>query len=89
MIDWCDGLSSTGVSASGKAPVGGETCVFPADSGQGVRFTLAESWSALLLDDARVVHETTPIQSATTEAGWRDTLVLTYRAAGFQSPGDE
>ena len=25
---------------------------------QGVRFTLAEPWSALLLDDARVIHET-------------------------------
>ena len=66
--------------------IGGETRVFPADSGHGVRFTLAEPWSALLLDDARVVHETTPIQSATSETGWRDTLVLTYRAAGFQAP---
>ena len=28
-----------------------------------------EPWSALLLDDARVVHETTPIQSATGAAG--------------------
>jgi hypothetical protein len=51
-----------------------------------VRFTLEEPWSALLLDDARVVHETTPIQSSATEPGWRDTLVLTYRAAVFQSP---
>jgi hypothetical protein len=66
--------------------IGGETRVFPADSRHGVRFTLAEPWSALLLDDARVVHETTPIQSSTTQTGWRDTLVLTYRAAGFQAP---
>lgn len=66
--------------------VGGETRVFPADSGHGVRFTLAEPWSALLLDDGRVVHETTPIQSVTSATGWRDTLVLTYRAAGFQAP---
>lgn len=66
--------------------IGGETRVFPADSGRGVRFTLTEPWSALLLDDASVVHETTPIQSAESEPGWRDTLVLTYRAAGFQSP---
>jgi hypothetical protein len=66
--------------------LGGETRVFPVDSRQGVRFTLDEPWSALLLDDARVVHETTPIQSAETEPGWRDTLVLTYRAAGFQAP---
>jgi hypothetical protein len=67
--------------------VGGETRVFPVGSDQGVRFTLEEPWSALLLDDARVVHETTPIQSATPETGWRDTLVLTYRADGFQAPG--
>jgi hypothetical protein len=67
--------------------LGGETRVFPADSTHGVRFTLSEPWSALLLDDARVVHETTPIQSAGSEPGWRDTLVLTYRSDGFQSPG--
>ena len=52
-----------------------------------MRFTLDEPWSALLLDDGRVVHETTPIQSQSEEPGWRDTLVLTYRAAGFQAPG--
>jgi hypothetical protein len=67
--------------------IGGETRVFPVGSDQGVRFTLEEPWSALLLDDARVVHETTPIQSATDATGWRDTLVLTYRADGFQAPG--
>ena len=66
--------------------IGGETRVFPAGPGPGVRFTLVEPWSALLLDDARVVHETTPIQSAEAEPGWRDTLVLTYRATGFQAP---
>jgi hypothetical protein len=66
--------------------LGGETRVFAVDSRHGVRFTLAEPWSALLLDDARVVHETTPIQSEGSQSGWRDTLVLTYRAAGFQAP---
>jgi hypothetical protein len=62
--------------------------VFQADAPFGVRFTLAQPWSALLLDDARVVHETTPIQSAAagTRAGWRDTLVLTCRRGGFQDP---
>ena len=65
--------------------IGGETRVFPLGSDQGVRFTLDEPWSALLLDDTRVVHETTPIQSDG-ETGWRDTLVVTYRAGGFQSP---
>lgn len=65
---------------------GGETRVFQAQSPFGVRFTLRDPWSALLLDDARVIHETTPIQPASTHsAGWRDTLVLTYRRGGFQS----
>lgn len=65
---------------------GGETRVFEANGERGIRFTLSEPWSALLMDDARVIHETTPIQpdGATPH---RDTLVLTYRANGFQSPG--
>ncbi len=62
---------------------GGETRVFEADGPAGLRFTLSEPWSLLLLDDARVVHETTPIQP-TAPGGHRDTLVLTYRAGGFQ-----
>jgi hypothetical protein len=37
----------------------------------------------LLLDDARVIHESTPIQPAG-DGGYRDTLVITYRAGGFQ-----
>jgi len=65
---------------------GGETRVFEADGPRGVRFTLDAPWSALLIDDARVIHETTPIQPAAT-AGWRDTLVLTYRRGGFLEPG--
>jgi len=67
---------------------GGETRVFEADSALGVRFTLSEPWSALLLDDARVIHETTPILPASDAGGWRDTLVLTYRRGGFQSEAD-
>jgi hypothetical protein len=62
---------------------GGETRVFEADGPAGQRFTLTEPWSLLLLDDARVIHETTPIQP-TEPGGHRDTLVLTYRAGGFQ-----
>ena len=64
---------------------GGETRVFEADGPAGQRFTLTEPWSLLLLDDARVVHETTPIQP-TAPGGHRDTLVLTFRAGGFQGP---
>jgi hypothetical protein len=64
---------------------GGETRVFEADGPHGVRFTLAQPWTALLLDDARVIHETTPIQPGASR-GWRDTLVLTYRRRGFLAP---
>jgi len=64
---------------------GGETRVFDADGPQGLRFTLDEPFSALLLDDARVIHESTPIQPIDpAHEGHRDTLVLTYRAGGFQ-----
>jgi hypothetical protein len=67
---------------------GGETRVFDARGPQGLRFTLAEPWSALLLDDERVIHESTPIQPEGDPAApaWRDTLVLTYRRGGFQGP---
>ena len=64
---------------------GGETRVFDANGPSGVRFTMTEPWSALLMDDARVIHETTPIQPDG-DNGVRDTLVLTYRAGGFQAP---
>jgi len=65
---------------------GGETRVFDADGPDGQRFTLTEPWSLLLLDDTRMIHETTPIQPQPGAAGgYRDTLVLTYRAGGFQS----
>ena len=62
---------------------GGETRVFEADGPNGQRFTLTEPWSLLLLDDARVIHESTPIQPVS-EGGYRDTLVVTLRANSFQ-----
>ena len=65
---------------------GGETRVFEANGPDGQRFTLSEPWSLLLLDDARMIHESTPIQPLGAY-GHRDTLVLTYRAAGFQGDG--
>ncbi len=66
---------------------GGETRVFEANGPHGVRFTLSEPWSALVLDDERVIHESTPIQPVdAARQGWRDTLVLTFRAGGFQGP---
>ncbi|MFO0647938.1 MAG: 2OG-Fe dioxygenase family protein [Polyangiales bacterium] len=61
---------------------GGETRVFEAHGARGERFTLTEPWTMLLLDDARVIHETTPIQPSAPD-GRRDTLVVTLRAGAF------
>ncbi|RQO53331.1 hypothetical protein DBR47_24295 [Paucibacter sp. KBW04] len=63
---------------------GGESRVFEAQGPQGQRFTMGQAWTLLLLDDERVIHETTPIQPMA-EHGHRDTLVITLRAGGFQS----
>ncbi|WP_207916576.1 2OG-Fe dioxygenase family protein [Lysobacter sp. N42] len=64
---------------------GGETRVFEAEGPRGERFTLEQPGSALLLDDTRVIHESTPIQPVDAATpGHRDTLVLTYRAGSFQ-----
>jgi hypothetical protein len=66
---------------------GGETRVFDLRGPQGVRFTLAEPWSVLLLDDERVIHESTPIQPADpARPAHRDTLVVTLRQGSFQGP---
>ena len=65
--------------------IGGETRVFDAHGPQGERFTLHQPWSVLLLDDARVIHESTPIQPLARIAH-RDTLVLTARENAFQGP---
>jgi hypothetical protein len=81
-----DGVDFVAVVFMGREGVkGGETRVFEAQGPHGVRFTLTEPFSCLLLDDERVVHESTPIQPVA-EHGWRDTLVLTYRQQGFQGP---
>lgn len=90
-----DGVDFVAVVLIGRRGVrGGETRVFEAQGSRGVRFTLTQPGSMLLMDDARVIHETTPLQpesaageSARTVTGVRDTLVLTYRARGFQEPG--
>jgi hypothetical protein len=83
-----DGVDLVAVVLVGRHGVkGGETRVFDARGPQGMRFTLSEPWSVLLLDDERVIHETTPIQPADAQdPGHRDTLVLTFRRDGFQGP---
>ncbi len=81
-----DGVDLVAVFMLGRHAIkGGESRVFEAEGPAGQRFTLLRPWSLLLLDDARVIHETTPIQPLVAgELGWRDTLVLTYRRDGFQ-----
>lgn len=81
-----DGVDFVAVILVSRVGVkGGESRVFDADGPSGLRFTLTRPWTTLLLDDERVIHETTPIQPAE-PGGHRDTLVLTYRARGFQDP---
>jgi hypothetical protein len=79
-----DGVDLVAVVLVGREGIkGGETRVFDSDGPTGMRFTMHEPWTCLLLDDARVIHESTPIQPI--EAyGHRDTLVLTLRAGDFQ-----
>ncbi len=79
-----DGVDFVAVILVGRHQVkGGETRVFEADGPNGRRFTLSEPWSLMLLDDAAVIHESTPIQPLGPD-GHRDTLVLTFRRDGFQ-----
>jgi hypothetical protein len=82
-----DGVDFVAVILIGRHGIkGGETRVFDADGPEGQRFTMLEPWTMLLLDDAAVIHESTPIQPLG-EHGHRDTLVLTWRAEAFQ--GDD
>ena len=62
---------------------GGETRIFDTSGAAGLRFTLTQPWSLLLMNDQRMIHESTPIQPLA-KYGYRDTLVLTYRSNGFQ-----
>lgn len=66
---------------------GGETRIFDAGGSTGLRFTLTEPWSLLLMNDERMIHESTPIQPLGPH-GHRDTLVLTFRSNGFQDSPD-
>lgn len=82
-----DGVDFVVVVLIDRAGVkGGETRVFDANGPAGRRFTMSQAWTALMLNDERVIHETTPIQPLGDTGGHRDTLVLTFRAGGFQGP---
>ena len=79
-----DGVDFVAVLLVARARIkGGETRVFEADGPQGQRFTLEAPWSLMLMDDARVIHESTPIQPLDEAGGHRDTLVVTFRASAF------
>ena len=79
-----DGVDLVAVFLVGRHGIkGGETRIFEANGPNGQRFTLAEPWSVMLLDDVRMIHETTPVQPDGVQCGWRDTLVLTCRRGGF------
>jgi hypothetical protein len=81
-----DGVDFVAVILVNRVGVkGGETRVFEAQGSLGQRFTLTEPWTLLMLDDEKVIHESTPIQPLDGR-GHRDTLVLTFRAGGFQGP---
>lgn len=97
-----DGVDLVAVFLVGRERVkGGETRVFEAAGSSGQRFTLTQPWSLMLLDDARMIHETTPILPLAAPAGppaanpapqrqpdgYRDTLVVTCRRGGFQQAG--
>ena len=83
-----DGVDVVAVTLVDRVGIkGAETRVFDADGPNGQRFTMTQPWTTLLLDDARVIHESTPIQPLDTAAGGhRDTLVITLRAGRFQGP---
>jgi hypothetical protein len=83
-----DGVDFVAVFLLNRVDIkGGETRIFDANGSAGLRFTLSEPWSLLLMNDERMIHESTPIQPLGPH-GYRDTLVLTFRSNGFQdSPG--
>jgi hypothetical protein len=80
-----DGVDFVAVILIARSNIkGGETRVFDVDGPAGQRFTMTEPWTLLLLDDERMIHESTPIQPQEGDFGYRDTLVLTFRAKAFQ-----
>jgi hypothetical protein len=81
-----DGVDFVSILLAARENVsGGESRIFEFNGRHGQRFTLSEPWQLILLDDQRVIHESTPIQPTET-GGHRDTLVLTFRAGGFLDP---
>ncbi len=81
-----DGVDFVSIFLADRQHVqGGESRVFLNNASEGRRFTLLENWTLMMLDDERMIHESTPIQPVNGN-GFRDTLVLTWRKNGFLSP---
>ena len=79
-----DGVDFVAVFLLNRVDIkGGETRIFEFGGSAGLRFTLSQPWSLLLMNDERMIHESTPIQPIG-PYGYRDTLVLTFRSNGFQ-----
>jgi len=89
-INWCieahrDSVDFVAVFMLNRNNIkGGKTRIFEANGSRGERFTLNEPWTIIILDDSKVIHESTPIQPLTNK-GHRDTLVITLRKNYFQN----
>jgi hypothetical protein len=64
---------------------GAVTTIYDNDGKLLAEFMLHEPFTAMLLDDNRVVHATTPFKASGPNPE-RDTLVVTYRRNGFLQP---
>jgi hypothetical protein len=80
-----DGVDFVAVIPVARVGVkGGETRVFEADGPRGIRFTLTEPSTTLVLDDECVVHKSTPIQPLA-DAGHRDTQCRPFGPVAFRA----
>jgi hypothetical protein len=81
-----DGVDFVALIMLGRRDIeGAVTTVYDNDGKLLAEFMLHEPFTAMLLDDQRVVHATTPFRAAG-PAPERDTLVITYRSHGFLQP---
>jgi hypothetical protein len=81
-----DGVDYVALIMLGRRDIEGAiTTVYDNNGRLLAEFMLHEPFTAMLLDDNRVVHATTPFR-AIGPAPERDTLVVTYRRNGFLQP---
>jgi hypothetical protein len=81
-----DGVDFVALVMMGRRDIDGAvTTIYDNDGKLLAEFMLHEPFTAMLLDDNRVVHATTPFRASGPNPE-RDTLVVTYRANGFLQP---